>query len=260
MTRIDVPELEDQSFCPPLLRDALTDVLRISSTVFRLFEGAIPIIRDTLSATKAERIVDLCSGAGGPLLSLLAPLERHHGLRIPVVLTDKFPNKRAFARAEAEHPGQVHARHVPTDATAVPNELTGMRTIFNALHHFPPHLARAIFADAAKRRQPIASFEILERTPATGILIATLPPVVMAMTPFIRPMTVARFGMTYVVPVIPAAVWWDGFASALRVYSHKELEELVEGLGDESYRFRIERSRMPWLPFHMTTVVGMPVS
>lgn len=256
MSRTNVPELEDYDWFPAPLRNALTDMLRISSTTFHVFDGAAPVIRDLLASSGAERIVDLCSGGGGPLLSLLDVLDRRHGVRTPVVLTDKFPNDDAFTRAEAARPGQIEGRRASTDATAVPEELTGLRTIFNALHHFPPALARSIFADAARKRQPIASFEIVERSPSGALMVLALPSVVYGLTPFVKPRSLGRFAMTYVVPLVPATICWDGFASCLRAYSPRELEDLVDGLGDDEYRFRIERRRVAWLPLYMTSVVG----
>lgn len=260
MARIQAPELEDYDWFPTPLRDALTDVLRVSSTTLRIFDGAVPVLRDLLEQTGAPRIVDLCSGGGGPLLSVLDTLAREHGLTPEVVLTDKYPNERAFARAEADKPGQVRGRREPTDATKLPSELTGLRTIFNALHHFPPGLARAIFADAADKRQPIASFEVVERSVSGALIVAGVPAVAFGLTPFIRPRTLARFAMTYAVPLVPAVTMWDGFASCLRAYSPPELEKLVEGLETKDYRFRVEQHRAKWVPVKVTSLVGAPVA
>lgn len=260
MPRIHAPELEDYDWFPTPLRDALTDVLRVSTTTFRVFDGAVPVLRELLTESGANRIVDLCSGGGGPLLSVIGTLAREHGVTPEVVLTDKFPNVRAFERAERERPGQVHGRRAPTDATALPEDLVGVRTIFNALHHFPPPLARAIFADAARKRQPIASFEIVERSPGALLAVTGVPLVAYTLTPFIRPRTLARFAMTYAVPLVPAVTMWDGLASCLRAYSPPELEKLVEGLGDEHYRFRVEQRRVRLSPMRVTSLIGAPVA
>src|SRR5690606_10735578 len=121
------------------------------------------------------QIVDLCAGGGGPLLSILEQLERGHGVRVPVVLTDKYPNERAFLRAEAQRPGQVRGLRAPVDATEVPVTLKGVRTLFNALHHFRPAQARALFADAVHKGQPIATFEVVERSAVGALLVAGVP-------------------------------------------------------------------------------------
>jgi len=60
------------------------------------------------------------------------------------------------------------------------------------------------------------------------------------------------------VPVLPAAITWDGFASCLRAYSVAELEALVAPLQRDDYRFRVQRTRIPWRPLYLTSVVGLP--
>ncbi len=53
----------------------------------------------------------------------------------------------------------------PVDATAVPAELGGFRTLLGAFHHFPPDVARSILADAAQKRRGLAVLEYTERRP-----------------------------------------------------------------------------------------------
>jgi hypothetical protein len=260
MPRIHAPEIEDYAWCPAFLRDALTDMLRVMSDAFGVFEAVAPVLHALLQETQAPRIVDLCSGGGGPLLSLSAALERQHGLRVPIVLTDRFPNEQAFLRAEAERRGQVTGRRTPTDATAVPEELSGLRTLFNALHHFQPARARSIFADAMRKQQPIASFEVVERSASGALMVLSLPTLVPLLTPRTRPLSLRRLALTYALPALPALVTWDGFASCLRAYSTHELWQLVDGLGNDAYEFRVERRRVPWLPLHVTALLGIPKS
>ena len=49
-------------------------------------------------------------------------------------------------------------------ALAVPERLTGLRTVFTAFHHFRPADARAILESAVRDRQGIAIFEATFRT------------------------------------------------------------------------------------------------
>ncbi len=258
MPRVAAPELEDYPWWPVLWRDAMTDFLQKVSDVFGLFDAVVPLVEELLTETGAEQIVDLCSGGGGPAVRLVEQLQAHHGRAVRAVLTDKYPNALAFERAEARAPAHVAGRREPTDATAVPEELRGLRTLFNALHHFPPAAARGLFADAAQKRQPIATFELVERSPAMFGLMAGLPAAVATLTPFIEPRSLGRLTWTYAVPVIPLTTAWDGFASCLRAYSPDELHALVDGLGDAHYRFRVERRRIPRLPVSVTSLIGVP--
>jgi len=238
----------------------MTGFIRATMEVVRLPVVVAPLISEAMVSAQTERVIDLCSGAGGPVLGVIKRLRQDGKQNACVILTDMYPNLGAFARAEEELPGAVSSRTQPTDACAVPRDLAGVRTIFNALHHLPPEVARAVFADAVEKRQPILSFEVVQRTPldilgaATGFISA------LALMPLVKPRRVSNFIFTYLVPLIPLFLMWDGVASCLRSYSRDELEELVAPLQSRSYTFRIERHRVPWTPMTVSCVVGLPVS
>jgi hypothetical protein len=221
-----------------------------------VFDAATPVLRAVIERHRATRIIDLCSGGGGPLLSIL-----EHLPSVSAVLTDLYPNARAFDAAEARLPGRVTCHRESVDATDVHEQLDGVRTIFNALHHFRPHDARKIFADAVKKRQPICAFEVVERRPATVLTVAGTPLAVLALTPFSKP-DPARLLFTYALPLIPLATGWDGMASCLRAYGLDELRDVVHGLASEEdgYRFIIDRAPSHGMfPFRVTYVIGEPI-
>jgi len=66
---------------------------------------------------------------------------------VTAMLTDLYPNHEAFERVAKENPA-IDAIHEPVDATAVPERLTGLRTLFSGFHHFRPAQARLILRDA----------------------------------------------------------------------------------------------------------------
>ena len=89
------------------------------------------------------------------MLALAPPLsEEVEGLRIR--LTDKWPNQDAFARVTSLSRGVISAEQGSVDVFDPPGNLAGVRTMFDALHHFDPEDARRIFAVAAEARAPIA--------------------------------------------------------------------------------------------------------
>lgn len=64
-----------------------------------------------------------------------------HGITVPFTLTDKYPNLAAFCRFSELHPEEVLYIADSIDATTVPRSLKGLRTMFNAIHHFAPESA-----------------------------------------------------------------------------------------------------------------------
>lgn len=89
LPRIDLPELMDQPWLPPWLRDGLTDGLRGAERALPFFRPIVPLIGG-LTGPAAGRVVDLGSGAGGPM-PVLWPALREAGVA-ELVLSDLFPH------------------------------------------------------------------------------------------------------------------------------------------------------------------------
>lgn len=161
MRRRQLIELEDFEACPRAIRDGATDWLGFMANTTRAFDAVAPKIRAAMDATGTDEVLDLCSGGGGPWPTLSQALARDDEVRIE--LTDRFPNLRAFDAIRRRTEGRVGFVSSSVDATDVPASQRGVRTMFNAFHHFPPELARRILADAVAKRRAIAIFEGVDR-------------------------------------------------------------------------------------------------
>jgi len=72
MARVHLWEWEDLPWVPDFIRRFITDHLRFLAQVMGLFQPLMPQLVEALRASGARRIVDLCSGAGGPVPGLFA--------------------------------------------------------------------------------------------------------------------------------------------------------------------------------------------
>lgn len=99
-----------------------------------------------------------------------------------IILTDYYPNIDAFKNTTKQSP---HFEYIPYSVNAldVPAQLKGLRTQFLSFHHFKPQQAQAILQNAVIAQNPIAIFEIQERSfrsivsmifSPVAVLIATL--------------------------------------------------------------------------------------
>lgn len=235
----------------------MTDFLRFLMETFAPYRGAAPLLVRALGSVGDTRVVDLCSGGGGPWLDLVRRIAAEGGPVPHVLLTDWFPNRAAFARLQEVSGGAIAGDPDPVSATAVPARLTGFRTLFTALHHFPPGEAQAILGDAVRARHGVAVFEVTRRTALALLGILFFPLLVVLFTPFIRPFRWSRLFWTYLVPLVPLAVWFDGTVSCLRTYTPEELRDLVEDL-QEGYEWEIGTVRSAPLPSRVTYLVGLP--
>lgn len=242
MGRIHLFEFEDQSWFPAFLRNYGTDFLQFLSNKTGMYKPVVPIISEVLRECKTDTIIDLGSGGGGGLIRLNEDLRKEFpGLKI--VLTDYYPNLPAFENTKQRAPNFEYVSS-PVDAREVPSDLKGLRTQFLSFHHFRPEDAAKILQNAVDSKSPIAIFEAQERS-LTGILAMLFSPItVLITTPFIRPFKMGRIIFTYLIPLVPLFVLWDGVVSSLRTYSVKEMNELVGRLnGNEKYEWKIGKIR-----------------
>jgi hypothetical protein len=232
-------EFHDQKWFPKSLRDGVTDALQFILSLGGVYRPIVPLLNEAVEATGAERIVDLCSGGGGPWLWLYRLLRVGDGRSIEVCLTDKYPNIAAFEKAREKSGGQITFYPGFVDAASLPAELTGYRTIFSSFHHFTPDAAVAILQNAADEGQGIGVFEAARRDPLNILLTVLMPLAGFLTAPFARPVRLSRLFWTYIIPAIPFVLFFDGVVSCLRAYSQKELSLLAAQVKAENYVWEI---------------------
>jgi hypothetical protein len=140
----------------------------------------------------------------------------------------------------------------------VPGTLKGLRTMFTSFHHFPPEDARAILQNAVDAGESIGIFEATKRAPSTIGLIFTGILLLFLHTPRIRPFRWSRLLWTYLIPVIPLVLLFDGVVSCLRTYRPQELREIVEKLTSCEYQWEIGELATGKVP--VTYLIGYPRS
>ncbi|KAA5548686.1 class I SAM-dependent methyltransferase [Adhaeribacter rhizoryzae] len=232
-------EFEDQPWFPDFLRQNMMDFLRFSISKLGVYEPVVPLLAELFHKSKQPSILDLCSGGGGGIQGIQQLLANHLQQPVNITLSDKFPNIPAFELIEKESGGTINFIAQPVDATNVPEELTGCRTIFSAFHHFNPTVARSILTDAAQKRVPIGIFEGAGKS-YLEIIAALLffPVIFFFITPFMRPFRWSRLFFTYLVPLIPICTLWDGCVSILRLYTPQHLQQLTASIPANNYTWQ----------------------
>ena len=257
-SRIHLFELSDQPWFPDLWRTAMTGYLNLVARVGRHGRPIATLLRTAIERSGAVRIVDLGSGGGGPVIDAFRELAEERS-DLGLTLTDLRPNVEALERAAAGLPGSVEVAHESVDATRVPRSIKGVRTLFNAFHHLRPEQARRVLQDAVDAGQPIVIAEMLPRHPLIVALnLGTWAGQLLAL-PFQRPFRWAWLLWGWLVPVIPLATTWDATVSALRIYSERELRELIASVDERGrYQWEIGRARFAPSPLRGTTLIGTP--
>ena len=76
--RIDITEIHEQAWLPKILRDQVTDGLQIILSVGDIYRPIARRLSGAIKAAGTHRVVDLCSGGGGPWLWLYRFLQREN--------------------------------------------------------------------------------------------------------------------------------------------------------------------------------------
>lgn len=253
MNRLHLVELEDQPWVPPAIRDGATDLLDVLFAKIGFYSPVAPVLTAFMETVGERRWLDLCSGGGGGALAMRAALAAQGHAPAQITLTDRYPSGAARQRVAALGDASVHYLPDPVDALRVSPHAPAIRTMFGALHHFPPPAVRAILQAAADARAPLAFVDVaasptMRRLPMVLAPIAAVPNllllfvVALLLVPLARPFRWSRVLWTYLVPAIPILFAWDGTVSALRAYTPEELLALARSVkGGERYRWAAER-------------------
>jgi hypothetical protein len=258
--RLRLFEIHEQPWFPQFLRDQFVDELQMILEVTKTYQPIAQLLRKRLEECGSERVLDLCSGAGGPWPSLVRDFQMQ-GARSPeVFLTDKFPSTTKHHELEFTTANRIHFLRDSVDATQIPGHLKGFRTLFSSFHHLNPEQARLLLQDSAKKRQAIGIFEAPGRDLLTLLSLLFIPIAAWLFVPFRRPFRWSRLLWTYLIPVIPFALFFDGLVSCLRAYSLVELQEMTKGLESSEYGWEIGEQAGGLLPVRITYLFGWPQS
>jgi hypothetical protein len=253
-------EIHEQPWFPQFLRDQFADGLQMLLEVTNTYHPIAQLLRESLDECGTDRVVDLCSGAGGPWPSLVRHFKTQ-GARSPeIFLTDKYPCTRKLRDSEFPAANRIHFLRYSIDATQIPNHLQGFRTLFSSFHHLKPDQARSLLRDSVNKRQPIGIFEAPGLRAFTLLSLLFIPIATWLFVPFRRPFRWSRLLWNYLIPVIPFVLFFDGVISCLRAYSLGELREMTRELAAGGYRWEIGEKAGWLLPLRITYLVGYPLA
>lgn len=220
LPRLQLFEFNDARWAPSIVRDTLVDSLSRAIRWGGLLDGVIEPLRSCLAAAGSKSVLDLCAGAGGPAAVLSRAMPDVHFL-----VSDLFPQVAAWEQQRLDFIAE------PVDATRIPPALGEgrVRLMVNALHHFPPALAREVLRGLCAGDSPgVFVAEGLVRNPLSFAVMGPVGLASLLATPLLAPKR--RLLATAFLPASLAASLWDGTVSALRVYTASELHGLVAEL------------------------------
>src|SRR5277367_1871800 len=135
-TRFDLSEIHEQPWFPANLRDGVTDALQYILNIAKIYRPIVKHLHRAIEVTGTHRLLDLCSGGGGPWMWLYPTLGQNNADPLELCLTDKYPNVTAYQRVRKASNGAIDYCAQSVNAARIPEQLSGFRTLFTSFHHF----------------------------------------------------------------------------------------------------------------------------
>lgn len=260
LKRIHLFELEDLSWFPDWIRKCMTRYISAFHKLLGTSDQLSELISTILKDTGESHIQDLCSGDGGLMLDVFNKLKENQDFKdVKLTLSDLYPNEDSIERINALGDSSLTYKPNPTDVRAGVDK-EGLRTMICSMHHMPPATARAILADAQKDSQPILIYEISDNSPPIFLWWIAIPIgfiISLFVTLAVRPMTWQQIVFTYLIPILPLAIAWDGSVSNARTYTLDDMDILLDGLSSSNYRW--EKKSLPGKGGKKLCLIGKPV-
>jgi hypothetical protein len=233
--RLHLFEFNDTPGVPRFVKDTVIESLSRTLAWGHVLRELVSPFSEFLMRANATEVLDVGAGAGGPAGILIDELLAAGVTPPRFILTDVNPQVESWQRLKERHPRYIDYVSEPVDATRIPPELARGRVtaIINALHHFPPALAKRILVASLDDTKGVFVVEGFERTPlGFAAFVPAGVPALLA-NPILSPReTLPKAVLTWLTPLALAISVWDGLVSTMRVYSEEELREMVEPIAE----------------------------
>ncbi|KAK3316447.1 hypothetical protein B0H66DRAFT_295354 [Apodospora peruviana] len=286
--RMHLFEIDDQTWFPAFLRAKVQAALTVAwTTHVPMLQTSSPaqLVARVLSSSLGQTIrdyvfIDFCAGGGGPTPSIETHLNRTLTSSLsdkeeePVlfVLTDLHPHTESWRAAAALSPNLTYIPESVDAANCPPDLISSYKTpsssekpkrkifrLFNlAFHHFDDPLAKAILRNTVNTSDAFGIFELQQRNFLGFITCCLFGIGIFLCAPYyaFKWRSPATLLFTYLIPVLPFVLVFDGWMSALRTRTPDEVEALLRtctdtegGSGEEiaaSWEVRSGRETFMW--------------
>ena len=259
MKRMQLFELADQKWFPNCLRDDMRQYLHVLHQIAKSPETFMQPLKELCLQSQRLQLMDCCSGDGHLILEISQLLRQDPQLtEISIQCSDLYPPQKALQNF-AQGPSWASYREDSIDVHHFQCPPNHIQTIFAAFHHFTPPQARHILQQAQEKQYPICIMEISDNsTPKWLWWLALIPAFLTTffLMPMLRPLNLRALFFTYICPILPICIAWDGAVSNARTYSVEDLQELIQDL-NHNYDWKITVLKGA-APGNMLSLIGKP--
>ncbi|GAB4356696.1 MAG: hypothetical protein Kow0060_09560 [Methylohalobius crimeensis] len=227
-----------------ILREGYIDCLNNIHRFLEPYRNIAPVIYDWAQRHQVNTLLDIGSGGGMQIATLLQYQETTPEQPLRFVLSDLYPQVANYEHLKNQHEANVidyiaspvPIRHLPQSYRYL--------SIFSAFHHFHPKDAAGLLNEVVMNRNGFCIVEFTERNWIN--LFSMIPAFFLNL---LAPLTAPKFRWSKVLlgtvfPLIPLLVCFDGLVSVLRSYKVEELLDMIPS--EAKNNFVIEYGSVPW--------------
>lgn len=223
-------EFGDLDCVPNWYHVYLREYLVFFYKVFGYYKLWVPAFTQFIKQTKAKEIMECCSGAGEPLVLIDAQLDRKEVGELNYFLSDIRPNPEVTKRFNQSENTRFHYIDKSVDVTQDLAEFDCPKVFINSFHHFTPDQVQKIMGYSFEHKNEIIILEYVRKS-VMGVLSMVMGPIVVLLTlPFVvklKDLPVMAF-FTYLLPIFPLMMLWDGVVSCMHEYSEHYLRGVAK--------------------------------
>lgn len=223
LKRLQLFEFCDQTWLKGPWREAYLDGLNTTFKMFKFHDGLTKPFSKWLMDSKSNQVLELCSGGGGPIDTLIKSSVQNSNGDLKIILSDLNPDLKAFEAIKNKYPNNIDYIKDSTDATNTKELNANLIFMCSSFHHFSPEMAKKILLNASKNSNGIFIKEILSRN-FFNMISSVFNLFPLMLTPFFSGrFTLFKFLITTIVPIVPLMIIFDGIVSVFRTYTTEEI-------------------------------------
>ncbi len=222
-------ECNDSPRCPLFIRESILEVLGKSIRDAKVYDALTPEFVQFCADAKVDTVLEFGAGSGESTAIFMDALLQTEQAPPHIYISDLYPMISVMTATCERYPQLLTMIPDSVDMCNPPETPAhNMRMVLSAFHHFDTESVRRFLVDA--QEQGVAVF-IAE--PFTNSLKAFFPLFLHGFTSlawnglFSLKSRVLKFLFTFIVPLIPMCLLWDGLISMIRMYDEDMLMDIV---------------------------------
>ena len=223
-------EFNDWPQCPTFIRESILEVLGKSIRDAGVYDALAPHFIQLYQDADVKNVLEFGAGSGESTAIFMDAVLQAGQAPPRIYISDLYPMTTVMAQTCDRYPELLHPVKESVDVCHPPETPPhDMRMVLSAFHHFDRATARRFLLDAQQKGLTIFIAE-----PFTENLQAFLPLflhgfISLARNGVLSPKSrFLKFVFTFLIPIIPLCLLWDGLISMMRMYTKEDFMDITE--------------------------------